>query len=161
MPMEFSAYIIQLNDAILLENGPNVDYLLRPTSPHGKDVVKEFRNPTVGNGRSLWNTPWNYFNYFSHGLNMVVISVLQWVDMKGVWRLLETTFRPSMHWYARMLRKSVMWRLLKRNHKLFRQSFLVYFMQVSSLVTAHFWRLFLRFFTENRGWTLPALFSEI
>ena len=31
--------------------------------------------------------------------------------------------------------------------------------RVSTLVTAYFCRLFLRFFTENRGWTLPALFS--
>ena len=51
MPMEFSTYIVQLNDAILLENGPNLAYLLRPTSPHGKDLVKEFRNPTVGDGK--------------------------------------------------------------------------------------------------------------
>ena len=32
-----------------------------------------------------------------------------------------------------------------------------FFGQVSS---THFCRLFLRLFTENRGWTLPALFSE-
>ena len=50
MPMEFATYIVQLNDAILLENGPNLAYLLRPTSPHGKDLVKEFRNPTVRDG---------------------------------------------------------------------------------------------------------------
>ena len=79
--------------------------------------------------------------------------------MKGVWRLLETTFRPSVHWYARMLRKSVMWRVLKRNHKLFRQSFLVYFMQVSSLVTAHFWRLFLRFFKPRLDVTCLVLWD--
>ena len=48
--MEFSTYIVQLNDAILLENGPNLAYLLRPTSPHGKDLVKEFKNPTVCDG---------------------------------------------------------------------------------------------------------------
>ena len=59
MPMEFSTYIVQLNDAILLENGPNLAYLLRPTSPHGKDLVKEFRNPTVGDGIRFWN----YFIY--------------------------------------------------------------------------------------------------
>ena len=53
MPMEFSTYIVQLNDAIILENGPNLAYLLRPTSPHGKDLVKEFRNPTVGDGKQL------------------------------------------------------------------------------------------------------------
>lgn len=47
MPMDFSTFIVQLNDAIVVENGPNLAYLLRPTSPHGKDLVKEFRNPTV------------------------------------------------------------------------------------------------------------------
>lgn len=47
MPIDFSTYITQLNDALAEENGPNLAYLLRPTSPHGKDLVKEFRNPTV------------------------------------------------------------------------------------------------------------------
>ena len=47
MPMDFPMFIAQLNDALLAENGPNLAYLLRPTSPHGKDLVKEFRNPTV------------------------------------------------------------------------------------------------------------------
>jgi hypothetical protein len=47
MPMDFATFVVQLNDAILFENGPNLAYLLRPTSPHGKDLVKEFRNPTV------------------------------------------------------------------------------------------------------------------
>ena len=117
--MEFSTYIVQLNDSILLENGPNLAYLLRPTSPHGKDLVKEFRNPTVGDGR--------FEIILSIYYVIVVISVLRWVDMKGVWKVLGTKFRSSMCWYARMLRKSVMWRHLKRNHNLFRQSFLAYF----------------------------------
>lgn len=47
MPVDFSTFITQLNDALLAENGLNLAYLLRPTSPHGKDLVKEFRNPTV------------------------------------------------------------------------------------------------------------------
>lgn len=47
MPMDFPTFTTQLNDALLAENGPNLAYLLRPTSPHGKDLVKEFRNPTV------------------------------------------------------------------------------------------------------------------
>ncbi|KAH9482326.1 Protein CSN12-like protein [Psilocybe cubensis] len=44
--MDFSTFLVQLNDAIVYENGPNLAFLLRPTSPHGKDLVKEFRNPT-------------------------------------------------------------------------------------------------------------------
>ncbi|KAI6127359.1 hypothetical protein EDD16DRAFT_1825382, partial [Pisolithus croceorrhizus] len=28
-------------------DGQRLAYLLRPTSPHGKDLVKEFRNPSV------------------------------------------------------------------------------------------------------------------
>jgi COP9 signalosome complex subunit 12 len=47
MPMQFTTYLTQLNDALNAENGPNLANLLRPTSPHGKDLVKEFRNPTV------------------------------------------------------------------------------------------------------------------
>ena len=45
--MQFTTYHTQLNDALNAENGPNLANLLRPTSPHGKDLVKEFRNPTV------------------------------------------------------------------------------------------------------------------
>jgi hypothetical protein len=47
MPINFATYLTQLADALQAQNGPNLAYLLRPTSPHGKDLVKEFRNPTV------------------------------------------------------------------------------------------------------------------
>ena len=43
MPVTFSHYLTLLTDAIMAENGPNLAYLLRPTSPHGKDLVKEQR----------------------------------------------------------------------------------------------------------------------
>lgn len=45
--MDFPTFLVQLNDAVVNENGPCLAFLLRPTSPHGKDLVKEFRNPTV------------------------------------------------------------------------------------------------------------------
>jgi len=45
--MDMTTLMSQINDALVAENGPNLAYLLRPTSPHGKDLVKEFRNPTV------------------------------------------------------------------------------------------------------------------
>jgi hypothetical protein len=47
MPVIFATYLTQLAEAVQSQNGPNLAYLLRPTSPHGKDFVKEFRNPTV------------------------------------------------------------------------------------------------------------------
>jgi COP9 signalosome complex subunit 12 len=50
MTVTFSQFIIQLSDALSMENGPTLAYLLRPTNPHGKDFVKEFRNPTVSYG---------------------------------------------------------------------------------------------------------------
>ncbi|KAG6832351.1 hypothetical protein H0H87_001815 [Tephrocybe sp. NHM501043] len=46
MPVDMMSFMSQLNDALVAENGLNLAYLLRPTSPHGKDLVKEFRNPT-------------------------------------------------------------------------------------------------------------------
>ncbi|KAL0950086.1 hypothetical protein HGRIS_010087 [Hohenbuehelia grisea] len=44
--MDFSTYLAKINSALGTESGPNLAFLLRPTSPHGKDLVKEFRNPT-------------------------------------------------------------------------------------------------------------------
>ncbi|KAH7916232.1 hypothetical protein BJ138DRAFT_1139900 [Hygrophoropsis aurantiaca] len=44
--MSFSNFLVQLGETVQAESGPNLAYLLRPTSPHGKDLVKEFRNPT-------------------------------------------------------------------------------------------------------------------
>ncbi|KAK7033557.1 COP9 signalosome (CSN) subunit [Paramarasmius palmivorus] len=46
MPMNFVTYLTQLNDAITARNADNLKYLLHPPSPHSKDLVKEFRNPT-------------------------------------------------------------------------------------------------------------------
>ncbi len=47
MPVDFPNFLLQLNDTINAENGENLAYLLRPTSPHGKDLVKQFKNATV------------------------------------------------------------------------------------------------------------------
>ncbi|EEB92031.1 hypothetical protein MPER_09514, partial [Moniliophthora perniciosa FA553] len=46
MPVTFVTYLTQINDALAASNGQGLAILLRPTSPHGKDLVKEFRNPT-------------------------------------------------------------------------------------------------------------------
>lgn len=45
--MTFSTFLGQLVEAVHNEDGPNLAYLLRPTSPHGKDLLKETRNPTA------------------------------------------------------------------------------------------------------------------
>ena len=47
MPITFSVYLTQLVNALQNENGPDLALLLRPTSPHGKDLIKELRNPSV------------------------------------------------------------------------------------------------------------------
>ena len=47
MPINFSIYLTQLATALQAENGPDLAFLLRPTSPHGKDLLKELRFPTV------------------------------------------------------------------------------------------------------------------
>ncbi|KAF8632316.1 hypothetical protein AX15_001939 [Amanita polypyramis BW_CC] len=113
MPIDFSTYITQLNDSLVEENGPTLAYLLRPTSPHGKDLVKEFRNPT----RALLNrykgsmvTPW---------------------DEISIQYVLVCTHVAK-----------------RRQAEAFQEH--------SSLVS-----LFFKFFVENKGWTLPALFSVL
>ncbi|KIK78296.1 hypothetical protein PAXRUDRAFT_91800, partial [Paxillus rubicundulus Ve08.2h10] len=46
MAIPFSTFLVQLSETVQSENGQHLAYLLRPTSPHGKDLVKEFRNPS-------------------------------------------------------------------------------------------------------------------
>ncbi|KAF9450179.1 hypothetical protein P691DRAFT_726604 [Macrolepiota fuliginosa MF-IS2] len=111
MPMNLSSYLAQINDAILAENGNNLAYLLRPTSPQGKDLAKEFRNPTRQSLRKYENaiaSPWD-------DVAISYVLVCSHVARK----------RPGEA-----------------------------FKEHSQLVSSFF-----RFFTENRGWTLPALFS--
>lgn len=47
MTIPFSTFLLQLAQAVEAEDGQRLAYLLRPTSPHGKDLAKEFRNPSV------------------------------------------------------------------------------------------------------------------
>ncbi|KAJ4472841.1 hypothetical protein C8J55DRAFT_519790 [Lentinula edodes] len=111
--MDFATFLSQINDALISENGPNLAYLLRPTSPHGKSLVKEFRsNATQGSLEPAYKgairSPWDD------------------IAIKYVLTCTCVAKRRSQEAY--------------REH--------------SALVLS-----FLRFFTENRGWTLPALFS--
>ncbi|KAF9567432.1 hypothetical protein CPC08DRAFT_733210 [Agrocybe pediades] len=111
MPMDFLTYISQLNDALTDEDGPKLAYLLRPTSPHGRDLVKEFRNPTKASLSRYENS-----------------MVSPWDDIAIEYVLVCSHVA--------------------------RKRYIEAFKEESQLVS-----LFLRFFTENRGWTLPALFS--
>ncbi|KAJ7922345.1 hypothetical protein B0H13DRAFT_2411142 [Mycena leptocephala] len=111
MPMDFSTFLTLINDALNAENGPNLAYLLRPTSPHGKDLVKGFRSPTaatLAHFKGSIMSPWDEI-----AIQYVLICT-------HIARL-----RPGEA-----------------------------FKEQSQLVS-----LFFRFFIENRGWTLPALFS--
>ena len=45
--MNFPEYLYQLAETLTASEGPKLAYLLRPTSPHGKELVKQFRNTTV------------------------------------------------------------------------------------------------------------------
>ncbi|KAI0353130.1 hypothetical protein OH77DRAFT_1407644 [Trametes cingulata] len=43
---KFSTFLTQLAEALREEKGPELAYLLKPTSEHGKALIKEFRNPS-------------------------------------------------------------------------------------------------------------------
>ncbi|KAJ7668147.1 hypothetical protein B0H17DRAFT_950074 [Mycena rosella] len=111
MPMDFSTFLTQINDALNAENGPNLAYLLRPTSPHGKDLVKGFRSPTAAT--------------LAHFKGSIM----------GPWDEIAIQYVLICTHIARL-----------RPGEAFKEQ--------SQLVS-----LFFRFFIENRGWTLPALFS--
>ncbi|KAJ7937068.1 hypothetical protein B0H13DRAFT_2424303 [Mycena leptocephala] len=111
MPMDFSTFLTLINDALNAENGPNLAYLLRPTSPHGKDcdtILTRFEAATLAHFKGSIMSPWDEI-----AIQYVLICT-------HIARL-----RPGEA-----------------------------FKEQSQLVS-----LFFRFFIENRGWTLPALFS--
>ncbi|KAJ6462676.1 hypothetical protein C8R47DRAFT_1026908 [Mycena vitilis] len=111
MPMDFSTFLTQINDALNAENGPNLAYLLRPTSPHGKDLVKGFRSPTAAT--------------LAHFKGSIMSP---WDEIAIQYVLICTHIARRRPGEA--------------------------FKEQSQLVS-----LFFRFFIENRGWTLPTLFS--
>ncbi|EKM79970.1 hypothetical protein AGABI1DRAFT_120015 [Agaricus bisporus var. burnettii JB137-S8] len=111
MPTDFVTYLSQINNAVIAENGNDLAYLLRPTSPQGKDLVKEFRNPTKQTLRRFEGA------------------------IMSPWDEIAISYVLTCSHVAR-----------KRPGEAFKEH--------SQLVSSFF-----RFFTENRGWTLPALFS--
>ncbi|KAJ3760837.1 hypothetical protein EV360DRAFT_39001 [Lentinula raphanica] len=111
--MDFTTFLSQINDALIAENGPNLAYLLRPTSPHGKSLVKEFRSNATQ-------------ELLERSYKGAIISPWDDIAIKYVLTCSCVAKRRSLDAY--------------KEH--------------SALVLS-----FLRFFTENRGWTLPALFS--
>lgn len=114
MTVSFSTFLLQLSEAVGAEDGQRVAYLFRPTSPHGKDLVKEFRNPSRDNLTSQYGgaieSPWDE-------IAIRYVMVTTHVARK----------RPSEA-----------------------------FTEQSQLIS-----LFFRFFSQNTGWTLPALFSML
>jgi hypothetical protein len=47
MPVTYSQFLTLIATALRDENGLDLAYLIRPVSSHSKDLIKEFRNPTV------------------------------------------------------------------------------------------------------------------
>lgn len=47
MPVTYSQFLTLIATALRDENGLDLAYLIRPVSAHSKDLIKEFRNPTV------------------------------------------------------------------------------------------------------------------
>ena len=50
MPVTYSQFLTLIASALRDENGLDLAYLIRPVSAHSKDLIKEFRNPTVRRG---------------------------------------------------------------------------------------------------------------
>ena len=50
MPVTYTHFLTLIASALRDENGLDLAYLIRPVSSHSKDLIKEFRNPTVRRG---------------------------------------------------------------------------------------------------------------
>ncbi|KAJ7245685.1 hypothetical protein C8J57DRAFT_1361426 [Mycena rebaudengoi] len=110
--MSMSTFQIKISEALNAANGPELAYLLRPTSPHGKSLLKNFRSPTRAT---------------------LEASVLG--GMASPWDEIAVQYVLVCSHIAR-----------NRPGEAFKEQ--------ATLVS-----LFFRYFIENRGWTLVALFS--
>ncbi|KAH9002215.1 hypothetical protein EDB86DRAFT_3124088 [Lactarius hatsudake] len=111
MPVTYTQFLTLIATALRDENGLDLAHLIRPISPHGKDLIKEFRNPTrqsMSRYEGAIEGPWDE-------IAIQYVLVITHVAKKR---------------YADA------------------------FKEHTQLVN-----LFLRFFTNNSGWTLPALFA--
>jgi hypothetical protein len=52
MPVTFTNYLEQISFNLDAHDGPKLAYLLRVTGPHVKDLLREFKNPTVSTSQS-------------------------------------------------------------------------------------------------------------
>jgi len=144
--MNFSAYLLELVAALEAQNGSDLAYYLRPTSPHGKDLVKEFRNPTVrvslrlrwlficcGIARVtflLWREPGESMGRDRYSICLGVYACRKETSRRGFQGAIPACL-------VRHLRGPIEY----------------------SRIHSRYCRLFFRYFTSNSGWTLPALFS--
>lgn len=113
MPVTYTQFLTLIATALRDENGLDLAHLIRPINPHGKDLVKEFRNPTrqsLSRYEGAIEGPWDE-------IAIQYVLVITHVAKKR---------------YADA------------------------FKEHTQLVN-----LFLRFFTNNSGWTLPALFATL
>ncbi|KAH9060931.1 hypothetical protein EDB87DRAFT_1683052 [Lactarius vividus] len=111
MPVTYTQFLTLIATALRDENGLDLAHLIRPISPHGKDLIKEFRNPTrqsMSRYEGAIEGPWDE-------IAIQYVLVITHVAKKR---------------YADA------------------------FKEHTQLVN-----LFIRFFTNNSGWTLPALFA--
>ncbi|KAI0722733.1 hypothetical protein C8Q76DRAFT_835904 [Earliella scabrosa] len=109
---KFSVFLTQLAQALREEKGPELAYLLKPTSEHGKGLVKNFRG----------NITKQALSYYEGSL-------------ESPWDEIAIQYALVVNLCAK-----------KRAAEAFKEEV--------TLVS-----LFLRFFSANSGWTLPALFS--
>ena len=87
MGVSFTDYLSMLGTALVDQQGPHLAYLLRPTSKHAKDIIKEFRgNPTVS----------MFSDYILDRLYIANGSVKCYRSMKGRLPRLGTKLLPHM-----------------------------------------------------------------
>jgi hypothetical protein len=60
MPVTFTNFLEQISHNLDAHDGPRLAYLLRITGPHVKDLLREFKNPSVSTSDPRWRSdgPW-------------------------------------------------------------------------------------------------------
>ncbi|KAH0840307.1 hypothetical protein J3R83DRAFT_1317 [Lanmaoa asiatica] len=133
MAVPFTTFLVQLLESVHVEDGQRLAYLLRPTSPHGKDLVKEFKNPSRDTLTSQYSgcieSPWDE-------IAIRYVMVTSHIARKRP----GEAFNEQSQLISCVYPTFGLGRLME-----------IYIL----------YRLFFRFFTQNTGWSLPVLFSML
>lgn len=167
MPVTFTNFLEQISHNLDAHDGPRLAYLLRVTGPHVKDLLREFKNPTVSTAtlytrRNRSDGPRLTFAQQLQGLSRYQGAIESpWDEIAIHYVLIAHHIarrRPSEAFKEHTALIKFVPTLPRAPHGAIPPRTLKLLTDVAISLG---YSLFYRFLATTSGWTLPALFAVL